>query len=128
MEKYNNEIGSTTIEAMIVIPVVMIFIMIFIFIMLISYEKSMQIISVHQKSMTDSTANLFLYSGEIFEEKNNFYYSKKIIKINGNKYNLNYEYKNNIFTVQGIQNKIELLFYLLSEYEDSLKGLKNDKE
>ena len=126
MEKYSNEMGSTTVEAMIVIPVVMIFIMMFIFIMLISYEKSMQIISVHQKSMSDSTENLFLYSGEIFEEKNNKYYSKKIIKLNGNEYNLNYEYKKNIFTVKGIQNKIELLFYLLSEYGDCLRGFGNE--
>ena len=76
MEKINNKKGSMTVEGVFIIPVIMIFIVIFVLVMIVSYEKTVQIISVHRMAMIGIT--LLKQYSKLTEKKKTLLISIKI--------------------------------------------------
>lgn len=128
MEKINNKKGSASIESLFIIPSIIIFIMIFIIIMLISYEKTVQVISVHRQVIKGEVEDFSVVSEtEISKDKNN-YSTESSYKISNEVKKIKYEYKDKYLEVSVVQEIIELIFYLVDEYEERLKVIKNNAE
>lgn len=128
MEKINNKKGSASIESLFIIPSIIIFIMIFIIIMLISYEKTVQVISVHRQVIKGEVEDFSVVSEtEISKDKNN-YSTESSYKISNEVKKIKYEYRDKYLEVSVVQEIIELIFYLVDEYEERLKVIKNNAE
>lgn len=129
MEKINNKKGSMTVEGVFIIPIIMIFIVIFVLVMIVSYEKTVQIISVHRMAMIGKVEEFSVISETNVENKGSNYSAEAVFKINGEEKNITYKYKNKMIETRDIQEIIELVFYLMDEYDERLKGFKkNDKK
>lgn len=123
MEKINNSKGSSSIEAVIIIPLILIFIMVIIMILILSYEKTAQVISVHQMSMTGKHNELSVLASSAIAVDGNKYH------IEGNYFKdrkLKYDYKSKDINVRDIQNIVQILFYLTEEYKDEIGDMIDD--
>ncbi len=126
MEKNNK--GSITVESFFIIPILLIFIMVFIIILMVTYEKTVNIISVHQ-SLTSSDVHEFkiLKKTNIVTDERSIKTTDKY-KLNKEEIEVSYEYKKKSLNVKDVQKLIEYLLYLVNEYKERLMEIKNVKK
>jgi len=106
MEKIVNNFGSSTVESLLVIPVVLITVSIFIVLMISAFQFSEEIINVHEQALMSNR--------QVSCELNRTVLNTEM--------KWQYTYNPPQWHAKELQNIIEYLIYMVSEYKDRLKG------
>ncbi len=123
MLNFNNEKGSTTIESFIIVPIVLILLTIFIVLLIASYEKTISVVSVHQKSMRQEVEEFKISNKTVIKEVQGVLTTRSEYMVMGKTFKSIYEYKGNNLDIKGLQNIIELLIHLVKKYDERLEEI-----
>ncbi len=100
-----NKRGSATVEAVIIVPMILIIAAAFIIIFISSYHYSMDVLKANYESIEENKET------NVIREIDLFFFKKDV----------QYLVKPPLFTTMQIQNSIEYAIYLYSHYKDAVK-------
>lgn len=109
---FGNELGSATIESMIILPLIIILIFSMLFLLIETYEFSSRVLNYHQSLLRSSEPEAITNSFTIFGVTIHQAYTYKTVSIDS----------------RLLQETIEFFIYLSETYMDSVKGYFNEKE
>lgn len=112
MEKNVNQKGYATVEAALIVPMIMVIVCVMLVVLIGMFRYSHNVMTTHKHVLKEEP-----YTFEAFS-----------IKAAGYKIEFEYTYDAIQFTSKELQEFVEYIMYLIENYYGRLKGIKNDQK
>lgn len=108
---FGNEKGSSTVESVIIIPLIVILVFGMLLLLINTYDYSKQVLKYHEAVLNDESPEAIQMTFKLL------------------KYDIpiSYEYQNQMIDSRTLQQVVEYIIYLMETYYEALKGLTDDK-
>lgn len=109
---FGNSKGSSTVESVIIVPLIFLLVLGMLLLLLNTYDYSKQVLNYHETIINEESPEVIRMTFKIL------------------KYDLpvSYEYQQPIVNSRVLQQVVEYIIYLMETYYEALKGLTYDQE
>jgi len=108
---FGNKKGSSTVESVIIIPLIVILVFGMLLLLINTYDYSKQVLKYHEAVLNDESPEAIQMTF-------------KLLKF---EIPISYEYQNRTINSRTLQQVVEYIIYLMETYYETLKGLTDDK-